>query len=116
VSGRRQTYAPTTKAGFHIVPSNYDAGFIAVDQQSCARCHSSVNRHVNDFDAARDWYGRVRGSDQIFSFHPFEPSSISYNGFASSPRMRSSLMRAGLLEKYDPQKHSASLYRRSRVE
>jgi hypothetical protein len=115
-ASRRATYAPTTTASFHIVPRHYDAGFIAVDQQSCSRCHSSVNRHVDDFDAARDWYGRVRGSDQIFSFHPFEPGSISYNGFSSNPRMRGSLIRAGLLEQYDARKHTASVYRRSRVE
>lgn len=115
-AGRRATYAPTTKASFHVVPRNYDAGFIAVDQQSCARCHSSVNRHVDDFDAGRDWYGRVRGSDQIFSFHPFEPGSISYNGYSSSPSIRSSLTRAGLLEHYDARKHPTSVYRRSRVE
>jgi hypothetical protein len=115
-AGHRQVYAPTTKAPFHIVPRNYDAGYIAIDQQSCARCHSSVNRHVNDFDTARDWYGRVRGSDQIFSFHPFEPQSISYNGFAQSVSMRSSLVSAGLLEQFDPQRHPATYYRRSRVE
>ncbi len=106
----------TTQAAFHIVPRNYDAGYIAIDQQSCTRCHSSVNRHVDDFDSGRDWYGRVRGSDQIFSFHPFEPGSISYSGFASSVSMRSSLVRAGLLEQFDPQKHAAARYRRSRVE
>jgi hypothetical protein len=115
-AGRRETYAPTTKASFHIVPRNYDAGFIAVDQQSCGRCHNSANRHVDDFDAGRDWYGRVRGSDQIFSFHPFDPSSISYNGFSSNPRIRSSLTRTGLPERYDAHKHPANLYRRSRVE
>jgi hypothetical protein len=115
-SGRAATYAPTTQASFHIVPRNYDAGFIAIDHQSCSRCHSSVNRHVDEFDAGRDWYGRVRGSDQIFSFHPFEPRTISYNGYSAHPSMRSSLVRAGLLEQYNLQKHPTSVYRRSRVE
>ncbi len=115
-NGLRVTYAPTTQAAFHVVPRNYDAGFIAVDQQSCSRCHASVNRHVDDFDSGRDWYGRVRGSDQIFSFHPFEPGTISYNGYSSSPGMRSSLTRAGLLQQFDARKHPASTYRRSRIE
>lgn len=115
-SSRAATFAPTTQASFHVIPRNYDAGFIAVDQQSCSRCHSSVNRSVDEFDAGRDWYGRVRGSDQIFSFHPFEPSTISYNGYSSNPSMRSSLTRAGLLEQYDSRKHPVSVYRRSRVE
>ena len=29
------TAAPTTKAEFHVVPANYDAGFIEVDRESC---------------------------------------------------------------------------------
>lgn len=115
-AGNKPAYAPTTQASFHIVPRNYDAGFIAVDQDSCSRCHNSVNRHVDEFDSRRDWYGRVRGSDQIFSFHPFEPGSISYNGFSSTPRMRHALVRAGLLEHYDARRHPATIYQRSRVE
>lgn len=115
-AGRRVTHAPTTQAAWHIVPRNYDAGFISVDQASCARCHSSANRHVDEFDAGRDWYGRVRGSDRIFSFHPFEPSSVSSNGFPTPVRMRSALLRGGLLERFRASRHSSAFYQRSRLE
>jgi hypothetical protein len=110
------THAPTTKASWHVVPKNYDAGFIAIDQASCARCHRSVNRHVDHFDAGRDWYGRVRGSDRIFSFHPFDPGSISYSGYPQPIRLRSELLAAGLLEPYDARRHPPEVYTRSRAE
>jgi hypothetical protein len=109
------TSAPTAAAGkLHVVPANYDAGFIEVDQHSCMRCHATANRHVREFDFSRDWYGRVRGSDGIFSWHPFEPSSISANGFGSTPRIRQSLLDAGVLAVYDKRKHPAAHYTRVR--
>lgn len=114
--GRLATYAPSTQAAWHVVPRNYDAAFISVDQKSCARCHASVNRHVDDFDSGRDWYGRVRGSDRIFSFHPFDPSCISGNGYPSGVRMRTELISAGVLESFNAQKHTAAVYQRCRSE
>lgn len=65
------THAPTTKAAFHIVPTNYDAGAIEVSTKSCSRCHDTAAAHVNDLEPFRDWYGRSRGADTIFSLHPF---------------------------------------------
>ncbi len=108
------TAAPTTSDNFHIVPANYDAGFVEVDRQSCQRCHDTVGQHVNRFDYSRDWYGRIRGSDGIFSFHPFEPVSLSYNGFGNQVQMRSELVSSGLLERYDPARHSKQLYQELR--
>lgn len=104
-------FAPTTRVGFHVVPAKYDAGFIAVDRVSCSRCHSTVNQPVDRFQSGRDWYGRIRGSDGIFSFHPFEPGSVSYNGMANSPSLRQEFIDAGLLAKYDRGQHSVSIYR-----
>lgn len=104
------TAAPTTKAPFHVVPANYDAGFIEVDRESCMRCHNTVNHDVNDFEYGRDWYGRIRGSDGIFSFHPFEPWSISGNGGRSSVQLRNELVEAGVLQGYTPKKHDPARY------
>lgn len=108
------TAAPTTQASFHIVPKGYDGGFVEVDTHSCMRCHETANSHVRDFDSSRDWYGRVRGSDGIFSWHPFDPSSISRNGSQSAPRLRGELIRSGLLAPYDRRIHPARLYARLR--
>jgi hypothetical protein len=67
------THAPTTESNFHIVPKNYEAAAIEVSTKSCSRCHDSVAKEAADFDVKRDWYGHVRGSDAIFTFHPFDP-------------------------------------------
>jgi len=107
-----KSFAPTTKASYHVVPKNYDAGFIEVDSTSCMRCHNTTNQSVDRFDGGRDWYGRIRGSDGIFSFHPFEPSSVSGNGFGSHPSMRDSLVNAGLLQKFNRKKHPNRIYQK----
>lgn len=104
------TAAPSTSSRFHIVPANYDAGFIEVDSASCIRCHSTVNQNVDRFQGGRDWYGRIRGSDGIFSFHPFDPSSISHNGYANGIRMNDEMTAGGVLERFDPAQHPNSIY------
>jgi hypothetical protein len=105
-----RTCAPTTDAPFHIVPANYDAGFVDADSISCMRCHETVGQHVRDFQPARDWYGRVRGSDAIFSFHPFCPTCVSTNGMGRGVKLRPELVKAGLLEQYDIERHPAAVY------
>lgn len=95
-----EAHAPTTDADFHIVPKNYKGGFVPVSSASCMRCHDSTLKHARDFDNVRDWYGRVRGSDNIFSFHIFEPASISHNGFSVPTRLRQNLIHAGLLREW----------------
>lgn len=102
--------APTTTAAFHVVPANYDAGFVDVDNASCTRCHETTNQTVRRFDGGRDWYGRVRGSDGIFSFHPFSLSSISHNGFGGAVSLRGELVSAGVLQPFDSKKHPNAVY------
>lgn len=58
----------------------------------------------------RGWYGRVRGNDAIFSFHPIEPSSISYNGADQQVRFRQSFVHAGMIEKFNITKHREDFY------
>jgi len=106
------TFAPTTTDTFHVVPQNYDAGFISVDRHSCVRCHETVNQHVNRFQSGRDWYGRIRGSDGIFSFHPFDTTAVAGNGFGRGVAMRRDLIEAGLLAPFNQQQHTSSVYRR----
>ena len=93
-----EAFAPTTEAPFHIVPKHYQGGFVEVSSKSCMRCHDSTLKHARDFQPNRDWYGRVRGSDNIFSFHIFDPSCVSHNGFSIEPKIRQSLLEAGVLE------------------
>ncbi len=105
------TFAPTTSDRFHVVPQNYDAGFISVDRFSCIRCHETVNQNVNRFQAGRDWYGRIRGSDGIFSFHPFALSTVSSSGFGHGVAMRRELIDAGVIAAYQQTAHSKNVYR-----
>lgn len=108
--GDTAPFTPTTDAEFHIVPKDYAAGFIEVSTKSCMRCHEGTNRPAREFDFGRDWYGRVRGSDGIFSWHPFDPAVISYNGFSNGGRINQRLVNMGILEPYDPARHPADLY------
>ncbi len=105
------TFAPTTQDSFHVVPRNYDAGFISVDRFSCIRCHETVNQNVNRFQGGRDWYGRIRGSDGIFSFHPYALSTISSSGFGNGVAMRRELIDAGVVAAFQQTAHTAKVYR-----
>jgi hypothetical protein len=109
-SDGQRVAAPTTEAAFHVVPQHFDGGFVEVDNISCMRCHESVNQHVRDFDFSRDWYGRVRGSDGIFSFHPFAAESISHNGFFRPVSMHAGLTAGGFVAPYDAAAHPERFY------
>lgn len=103
-------HAPTTRHLKQIVPQNYDGGFVAVDAVSCLRCHATVGENVSRFEPQREWYGDIRGSDGIFSFHPFDRSGISFNGQSVPVVLRSDWQRAGILQPFDPKRHLASDY------
>ena len=111
----------TTNENFHIVPNRYTAAHLGHDRIGCANCHKDVNRSARTFNRRttngqeifRDWYGRVRGSDGIFSFHPFEHSSISPRGFGLPVKMRKEFVEAGIVEKFDGIRHPNTIYRKS---
>lgn len=104
-------YAPTTEAAWHIVPRNYDGGFIEASTESCARCHDSVGRHARDFDRGRDWYGHVRGGDGIFSYTPIDFACVDPTHWGRPARM---LEIPGFVERFDPARHSRDDYRELR--
>lgn len=105
--------APTVNpgTGFHIVPERYAAHGFGVDRYECIQCHKHTNRAVSTFTANRGWYGRVRGSDGIFSFHPIDRRSIAGNGSQLQVRMNPTLVSAGLVERYNPERHDRTHYR-----
>lgn len=78
--------AVTSDAEHSVVPKNY-MGNIA----TCTACHSQTQLHARDIEPGRDWYGRVRGDHEIFSFHIFAESSISGNGFSIPVSINDSL-------------------------
>lgn len=74
---REDTHAPSTKEDYHIVPKDYEGFAYESGSKSCMKCHDTTGVHAFTLEGNRDWYGRVRGSDGIFSFHIFDESSIS---------------------------------------
>jgi hypothetical protein len=99
-------FAPTSEAQFNIVPAGYTGGLVEVSRQSCMRCHQDTNQPVDAFERFRDWYGRVRGSDGIFTFHPFDAASISHNGVPLAVRMNADLANRGIIARFDRELHT----------
>lgn len=109
--GELHCYAPTTETASQLVPPGYAGTLVGTDTDSCARCHDGVAKHARHFDAQRGWYGHVRGDDGIFSFHPIDPSRISYNGATIPPTLSRELVAAGVVAAYDPARHPQEIYR-----
>jgi len=109
-SGELHCYAPTTDTAGQLVPIRYAGTIVGTDTDSCAKCHDGVARHARRFDAARGWYGHVRGDDGIFSFHPIDPARISRNGATIQPLLNRHLVEAGIVSAYDPARHPGDIY------
>lgn len=103
---------PTTASPFHIVPAMNRSGIVGGDRESCMRCHEHTNLSVDVFHASRDWYGNVRGSDGIFSFHPFGRSCISPNGMNRAVSFSHALTRAGVIAPLNRARHGPETYSR----
>lgn len=79
-------FAPSTKSeSLSIVPKDYAGYMVKPDSKGCMQCHQHVLKHAFNLDTNRDWYGRIRGSDAIFSFSIFDERSIS-TGFYQQSR------------------------------
>jgi hypothetical protein len=102
--------APTSLQNFGIVPKEYFGTHLGTDTDSCMECHKHTLRHVDTFDVGRDWYGYVRGSDGIFTWHPIDQATISRSGSAQSPRIRADFIRAGWVAPFDPAVHRHDRY------
>jgi len=94
------SWTPDTRTDSSIVPKN-NIMFITGD--SCVNCHKNTSVHVWEFTSPseRDWYGHIRGDDQIFSFYPFNPSCISHNGFSKKIKFSKKYP----IEEYDSEIH-----------
>ena len=95
-------YAPTTESSFSIVPRNYTGSHVPITAKACMQCHETSGMHTNQIGPLqRDWYGYAAGGGpgggEILSFHIFDPSCISHNGFGQGVRLRTELLQAGML-------------------
>ena len=63
---------------------------------------------IEDFEPAAVLYGDIWGSDQIFSFHPWDEAE--YVNFNNENRIVKQALR-GIVVPYDPAQHPDRLYR-----
>jgi hypothetical protein len=90
-----ESFMPYSAQEFSLVAGGWTGAGVDLDVESCMQCHRTAGKHADEMDARRDWYGHVRGSDGIFSWHPYTADSISYSGFDHPVRFRPEL--SGLL-------------------
>ena len=93
----KKAWAPSTIHADQIVPKHWLGGLVRSNIKTCMKCHQDADKEARLFDSSRDWWGRVRGSDGILSFHPFDLSCISGNGLGKGVKLRKELVSAGLL-------------------
>lgn len=96
-------YAPANV----VMPAGYKGTFIGNDQTSCAQCHRTASAPARHFDMPRGWYGHVPGNDEVFSWYPVSPRSVSRNGGHIEPQL---MNREGFIEPYSPARHSSADY------
>jgi len=104
-NGNLETYAPSSLDDFSIVPKGYELGMIAVNEESCNRCHLETGRKLKDFEFDIQLYGEVWGEDRIFTWHLFESHSrifATFDDVDSSRRLNPRLQRANLLKNEKP--------------
>lgn len=115
-AGALVAHAATTQASFHIVPRGYDAGFLEVSDEACARCHQDAGRPFRDYYPNVIAYGELWGEDESFTWHPFETERfVDANGDVrnfnyDNRRIRPDFTAGRVIEAYDPAQHPASTW------
>lgn len=79
-------WSPTSNQDFHILPRDYGFGLISgVDPVACADCHRQTQISVRNLVPKDptvinqpDTIGNIRGSDGIFTWHPFSKYNNNY--------------------------------------
>lgn len=110
-SGDLEAYAPSTKASFHIIPKDYTAGLIAVNEVSCARCHEDTGRRLGELDGPVVLYGEMWGEDRIFTWHLFEHTTQMFGTFDGSRRINSRMVTAKLVSQGKPGAGDTNYYK-----
>lgn len=77
----------------------------ALPTQSCTKCHDDAGTHV---ESKFGWSGTI-GSDRNFSFGEWA-ANIRQPGDFSIAEMNRQMIEDGLLEEYDPARHTAADY------
>jgi len=107
--GKAEVYAPTIKSGYSIVPAHFDAGTLEVSSHSCRQCHRDAGRNIGDFIPNEVLYGQIWGSDQTFSWHPFDVTFVN-DGNNGNWGVRQSFVNAGIVAEFSSTRHPGDIY------
>lgn len=77
-------WSPASDQDFHILPKNYCFSLLnSIDVETCANCHRQTQISVRNLTPKEPLVinnfqkvGNIRGSDTVFTWHPFGASSI----------------------------------------
>jgi hypothetical protein len=117
-SGAATAYAASTASTLSIVPIHYTAGIVEVREASCVRCHQETGKELEKWYPGLTLYGQVWGTDQVFTFHPFDESYYPQldldqgGGVQDNRHMNPALVAAGMIAAHDPNVHRGVFYDR----
>ncbi len=100
--GRLKSYAPSTRARFHVVPREYMGGMLELTESACRKCHEHTSRPLNNLDPRVVLYGEIWGEDEIFTWHPFAIDEGSFGVGEGTRFVNQRLVAAGLVEMSTP--------------
>jgi hypothetical protein len=111
-----ENWHPMAEQDFHILPKDYSFGVVGqVDAVNCARCHNQTQISVRNLIPKEpiirlnpQSVGNIRGSDGIFTWQPFELSSIRASAYdpitpnVEQPKYRDYDLRRGIIKVVGP--------------
>jgi hypothetical protein len=107
--GTQQAFAASTNAtDLSIVPGQYQAGLIAVNETSCTRCHQNTGQELGNWYPGLTLYGDVWGTDNVFTFHVFDESYYpdldldTGSGVQDNRHQNPALVSMGMIKTFDP--------------
>ena len=90
-----------------IVPNNFQAGLIQVNETSCTRCHELTGQELGNYYPGLTLYGDVWGTDNVFSFHVFDESYYpdldldTGSGVQDNRHQNPALLSMGMIKQFD---------------
>jgi len=113
----QQAFAASTSATtLSIVPNNYQAGIIQVNETSCTRCHQETGVELANWYPGLTLYGDVWGTDNVFTFHVFDESYYpdldldTGSGVQDNRHMNPALLSMGMIKTFDATTDTAPPY------
>lgn len=88
-------WSPAADQDFHILPKNYCFSLLnSVDSVTCANCHRQTQISVRNLTPKEplvinnfEKVGNIRGSDAVFTWHPFSLKSVRKGAEEPEPKM-----------------------------